>query len=61
MKLTNYGHSCFEVEVKGKKILFDPFITHNELAKDIDVNSILTDYILLYRLLLKPLKFKIYH
>ena len=47
MKLTYYGHSCFQVEIKGKKILFDPFITYNELAKDIDVNSIEADYILL--------------
>ena len=47
MKLSFYGHSCFAVEIKGKKILFDPFITYNELAKDIDVNSIEADYILL--------------
>lgn len=47
MKLTYYGHSCFQVEVNGKKILFDPFITPNELAKDIDVNSIKPDYILI--------------
>lgn len=47
MKLTYYGHSCFQVEIEGKKILFDPFITYNELAKDIDVNSIETDYIFL--------------
>jgi L-ascorbate metabolism protein UlaG (beta-lactamase superfamily) len=47
MKLTYYGHSCFQVEIKGKKILFDPFITYNELAKDIDVNSIEADYIFL--------------
>ncbi|MBL0882717.1 MAG: metal-dependent hydrolase [Chitinophagaceae bacterium] len=47
MKLTYYGHSCFQVEIQGKKILFDPFITYNELAKDIDVNSIETDYIFL--------------
>ncbi|MES2006260.1 MAG: metal-dependent hydrolase [Bacteroidota bacterium] len=47
MKLTYYGHSCFGVEIKGKKILFDPFITYNELAKEIDVNSIAADYIFL--------------
>lgn len=33
MKLTYYGHSCFAVEVNGKSLLFDPFITPNELAK----------------------------
>lgn len=45
MQLTYYGHSCFSVTIKGKKILFDPFITYNELAKNIDVNSIEADYI----------------
>jgi L-ascorbate metabolism protein UlaG (beta-lactamase superfamily) len=47
MELTYYGQSCFSVTIKGKKILFDPFITPNELAKDIDVKSIEADYILL--------------
>ena len=47
MKLTYYGQSCFSVEINGKSILFDPFITPNELAKNIDVNSIPADYILL--------------
>ncbi|WP_126247204.1 metal-dependent hydrolase [Chitinophaga rhizosphaerae] len=45
MKFTYYGHSSFAVEVKGKKIVFDPFITHNELAKSIDVERIEADYI----------------
>jgi L-ascorbate metabolism protein UlaG (beta-lactamase superfamily) len=47
MKLTYFGHSCFSVEIKGKKILFDPFISFNELAAAIDINSIETDYIFL--------------
>ncbi|MBS1641454.1 MAG: metal-dependent hydrolase [Bacteroidetes bacterium] len=47
MKLTYYGHSTFLVEVGGKKILFDPFISYNELAKNIDIHSINTDYIFL--------------
>jgi len=47
MNFTYYGHSCFLVEVKGTKLLFDPFITPNELAnKVIDVDSIQADYIL---------------
>lgn len=45
MKVTYYGHSCFSVEVEGKNLLFDPFISGNELAKDIDINSIKADYI----------------
>jgi L-ascorbate metabolism protein UlaG (beta-lactamase superfamily) len=47
MKVTYYGHSCFAVETAGKTLLFDPFITPNELAKSIDVNAIAADYILL--------------
>ena len=47
MKLTYYGHSCFQVSIKGKKILFDPFITYNEFANDVSVDSIETDYIFL--------------
>jgi L-ascorbate metabolism protein UlaG (beta-lactamase superfamily) len=46
MQITFYGHSCFLVETNGKKLLFDPFISFNELAKNIDVNSIEADYIL---------------
>jgi L-ascorbate metabolism protein UlaG (beta-lactamase superfamily) len=46
MKLTYYGHSCFEVEVNKKKLLFDPYITPNELASHIDINRIKPDYIL---------------
>ncbi len=47
MNLTYYGHSCFSVTVNHKKLLFDPFITGNELAKDIDIDAIEADYILL--------------
>lgn len=47
MNITYYGHSCFGVEVNGKHLLFDPFITPNELAKEIDVTKIKADYILL--------------
>lgn len=46
MKFTYYGQSCFAIEVAGKKLLFDPFISGNPLAKDIDINRIEADYIL---------------
>jgi L-ascorbate metabolism protein UlaG (beta-lactamase superfamily) len=46
MKYTWYGHASFELETGGKKLLFDPFISHNELAKHIDINSLRPDYIL---------------
>lgn len=45
MKLTFLGHATVLAEINGKKILFDPFITPNELAKDIDVNTVEADYI----------------
>lgn len=47
MKVTYYGHSCFQVEVSGKRLLFDPFITPNEAAKHIDITEIRPDYILI--------------
>lgn len=46
MKLTYYGHSCFAVQAGGKKLLFDPFIRPNGLAKEVDVKGIEADYIL---------------
>ena len=47
MRFTYYGHSCFAVQIKGKKILFDPFITPNSLAKNIDISQIAADYLFL--------------
>jgi L-ascorbate metabolism protein UlaG (beta-lactamase superfamily) len=47
MQLSYYGQSCFAVKIKGKSLLFDPFITPNELARHIDVDQIAADYILL--------------
>lgn len=46
MELTYYGHSCFLLDTGVAKILFDPFITPNELAKHIDISTIHPDYIL---------------
>jgi L-ascorbate metabolism protein UlaG (beta-lactamase superfamily) len=45
MKVTYYGHACFSVQVADKTLLFDPFITGNELAKAIDVKTVAADYI----------------
>ncbi len=47
MKIRYLGHSCFQVEMGGKTILFDPFIKPNHLAADIDIAGIKTDFILL--------------
>jgi L-ascorbate metabolism protein UlaG (beta-lactamase superfamily) len=46
MKYTYYGQSCFLLETSSKKLLFDPFISHNPLAKNIDIKAIEADYIL---------------
>lgn len=47
MKITYYGHSCFAAQVANKTLLFDPFITGNELAKGVDVQKLPADYILI--------------
>jgi L-ascorbate metabolism protein UlaG (beta-lactamase superfamily) len=47
MKVSYYGHACFAAQVTGKTLLFDPFITGNELAKGIDINALPADYILI--------------
>jgi L-ascorbate metabolism protein UlaG (beta-lactamase superfamily) len=46
MNVTYYGHSCFAVDLSGITLLFDPFITPNELARDIDINTIKANYVL---------------
>lgn len=47
MNLTYYGHSCFSVTLGGKTLLFDPFITYNELAKGkVSADTVAADYIL---------------
>lgn len=46
MKVTYYGHSCFGVLAGGRHLLFDPFISGNPLAKQVDVSHIPADYIL---------------
>ena len=46
MNVTFYGQSCLAVELAGTRLLFDPFIRQNELAKNVDVEAIRADYIL---------------
>ncbi len=46
MKITFYGHACFAIETNDKVILTDPFISGNDLAKHIDIDTIHADYIL---------------
>src|SRR5690606_37498489 len=40
------GHASLGIEIQGKNIIVDPFVSGNELAKHIDVNSLKADYIL---------------
>lgn len=47
MRFTYYGHACFSIETGGKHLLFDPFITPNELAGSVNIDSIPADYILI--------------
>ena len=47
MKVTFFGHATFLIEIGGKHLLFDPFITPNEKAASVDVNAIPADYVLL--------------
>lgn len=47
MKITFYGHASLGIEVSGKHILVDPFISANEKAAHIDINALQADYILL--------------
>ncbi|WP_194777785.1 metal-dependent hydrolase [Pararhodonellum marinum] len=45
-EITFYGHSTFLLKIGEKEILFDPFISPNDLASEIDIESINPDYIL---------------
>ena len=47
VKVTYYGHSCFAVQVANRTLLFDPFITGNDLAKAVNANAVPADYILI--------------
>jgi L-ascorbate metabolism protein UlaG (beta-lactamase superfamily) len=47
MKITFYGHSALGIEVNGKHIVVDPFISGNPKASHIDIHSIKADYILI--------------
>ncbi len=46
MNITYLGHASLSIQVANKNIIVDPFITANDLAKNIDINSLKADYIL---------------
>lgn len=47
MKYTYFGQSSFLLETDSHKLLFDPFISQNPLAKAIDITKLEADYILI--------------
>lgn len=47
MKITYYGHACFNVCIAEKNLLFDPFVTGNPLASHIHLDQVAVDYILI--------------
>jgi len=48
MKITFYGQNSLALQIGGKHIIVDPFITGNELSKDkVDIMDLKADYILL--------------
>ena len=47
MKLTYLGHASLLIEINGTKLLVDPFISGNSLAKHINLKDIKADYILI--------------
>ena len=47
MKITFYGHASLGIEINDVHILVDPFITGNEKASKIDIDTLKADYILL--------------
>jgi len=47
MQITYLGHAALAIEVAGKKLIVDPFISPNPLAKDIDIEALEADYILI--------------
>lgn len=46
MKITFYGQSSLGIEVAGKNIIVDPFISANEMASHINIDQLKADYIL---------------
>ncbi len=47
MKLTYLGHASLQIQTNDKFLIVDPFISANELAKNIDIDSLKADYLLL--------------
>ncbi|MBV7268331.1 metal-dependent hydrolase [Winogradskyella luteola] len=46
MKITFYGHASLGIQIENSHILVDPFISANEKASHINIESLKADYIL---------------
>ncbi len=47
MKITFLGHASLSIEISGKTIIVDPYITPNPLASHVNIEDLKADYILL--------------
>lgn len=47
MKITFYGHASLGIEVSGKTLLVDPYISANPKAENINIDELRFDYLLL--------------
>jgi len=47
MQITYLGHGCISITTNNKKLLIDPFITANPLAKHINIDELEADCILI--------------
>lgn len=47
MKITYLGHASLSIELNGKHLVVDPFISGNPLADNIQLDNIKADYILI--------------
>lgn len=46
MKITFYGHASLALEISGKHIIVDPYISANPAASHVNINNLKADYIL---------------
>jgi L-ascorbate metabolism protein UlaG (beta-lactamase superfamily) len=47
LKIKFLGHASFQIEIGGKTLILDPFISANPLASHINIDEIKCDYVLL--------------
>lgn len=47
MKITFLGHASLQLEIEGKFLVVDPFISGNEKADAVDIDALKADYVLI--------------